>query len=100
MAAHVLAKKVYFLIWGTLMCLTGVTAAVSFVDLGRWSGVVAIAIASGKALLVALFFMHLRYEKQKVVWVWAFAGVFWLSILFALSMADYGTRGFLQIPGR
>jgi cytochrome c oxidase subunit IV len=100
MAEHVVAKKTYFMVWGALICLTAVTAAVSFVDLGQWSGPVAIFIASGKALLVIFFFMHMRYENQKMVWIWAIAGVFWLSILFVLSMADYTTRGFLNVPGR
>src|SRR6266542_4174927 len=98
MAEHVVPKRTYFMVWAALMVLTVVTAAVSFVDLGQWSGPVAIAIASCKALLVVLFFMHMRYENQKMVWIWAIAGVFWLSILFVLSMADYLTRGFLNVP--
>ncbi|MFB3916874.1 MAG: cytochrome C oxidase subunit IV family protein [Terriglobales bacterium] len=100
MAETVVGKKTYILVWAALMVLTALTGAVSFIDLHQWSSPVAMAIASLKAILVALFFMHLRYEKQKVIWVWAIAGVFWLSILFVLSMADYLTRGFLNVPGR
>jgi len=47
-----------------------------------------------------LFFMHLRYEHSKIVWVWALAGVFWLTILFFLCMIDYLTRGLLRVPGK
>ncbi len=100
MAEHIVPRKTYVIIWATLMVLTALTAAVSFLDLKQWSAPVAMAIASMKALLVAMFFMHLRYEKQKIVWIVALAGLFWLSILLVLSMSDYVTRGFLNVPGR
>ena len=100
MAETVIRKRTYVIIWGTLICLTVLTAGVSEIDLGQWNAPVAMAIAGSKAILVAMFFMHLRYEHQKIVWVWAMAGLFWLSILFLLSMTDYTTRGFLRVPGR
>lgn len=100
MSEIVVAKRTYILVWVALMCLTAITAAVSYINLGEWSGFVAIFIASLKALLVALFFMHLRYVHQKMAWIVAIAGFFWLSILFSLSMTDYATRNFLAVPGR
>ncbi len=100
MAEAIIARKKYILVWAALIILTVVTATVSEIDLGQWNAPVAMAIASTKALLVAMFFMHLRYEHSKMVWVWAIAGIFWLSILMVLSMADYTTRGFLAVPGR
>lgn len=100
MAETIVSKKTYVTIWLTLMVLTAVTATVSYIDLGAWSGVVAVAIASTKALLVALFFMHLRYDHQKIVWMVAIAGFFWLSILLFLTVTDYATRNFLPVPGR
>jgi cytochrome c oxidase subunit 4 len=100
MAEVIVSRKIYVWVWLALMALTALTAAISFIDLGQWSFPVAIAIASSKALLVALFFMHLRYEHSKIVWVWALVGVFWLSILFFLSMTDYLTRGLMHVPGK
>jgi cytochrome c oxidase subunit 4 len=100
MAEVIVGRKIYVLVWLALMVMTGLTAAVSFVDLGQWSAPVAMGIASTKVLLVALFFMHLRYTQSKIVWVWAIAGIFWLIILFCLSMTDYLTRGFLRVPGK
>jgi cytochrome c oxidase subunit 4 len=100
MAEAIVGRKIYVLVWLTLMVLTGLTATLSFVDLGQWSAPVAIGIASVKVLLVALFFMHLRYTQSKIVWLWAIAGIFWLTILFFLSMTDYITRGFLRVPGK
>ncbi|HLZ34619.1 MAG TPA: cytochrome C oxidase subunit IV family protein [Nitrospira sp.] len=97
---RVVPKKTYTVVWITLMCLTGLTAGLSFINLREWSTVVAFLIAVAKALLVAFFFMHLLYEKQKVVWIWASVGVFWLSILMVLTIADYMTRGYLRVPGK
>lgn len=100
MAETIVSKKTYVTVWVALMLLTTLTAGVSRLDLGEWSGFVAIAIASTKALLVALFFMHLRYTHQKMAWILALAGFFWLSILFGLSLTDYVTRNFFGVPGR
>lgn len=100
MAETIVGRKTYVLIWAALICLTVTTAVVSGIELGQWNAPVAMAIAATKALLVALFFMHLRYERSKIVWVWALAGIFWLLILFILTMSDYITRGLLNVPGR
>lgn|SRR5512147_232991 len=93
-------KKTYTLVWISLLCLTGLTAGLSFMNMHEWSTVVALLIAATKALLVASFFMHLLYEKQKVVWIWASVGIFWLSILMLLTILDYVTRGYLRVPGK
>lgn len=92
MSEHVVPKKTYIGIWLSLMVLTVVTALVSWVDLGEWSAVVALAIATSKALLVVLFFMHVKYLSQRITIIVIVAGVFWLGLLMSLSMADYGTR--------
>ena len=68
-------------------------------NLGDWSTVIALGIAAIKALLVLLFFMHLRYESYKLTAVVLFAGLFWMSILFVLSLTDYLTRGVTGTPG-
>jgi cytochrome c oxidase subunit 4 len=72
--------------------LTGVTAAVSFVDLGPFNAVVALVIATVKALLVVLFFMHVKYTSEKLTKIVIVSAIFWLFLLLALSMADYATR--------
>lgn len=100
MTETVVGKKTYVVVWAVLMCLTALTGAVSFINLGAWSTVVALAIACGKASLVIAFFMHLRYEKQRIIWVWATVSAVWLTILFILTMNDYVTRGFLRVPGK
>lgn len=100
MTEKVVGKSLYVWIWAVLMCLTAVTATVSFIDLHRWSTVVAFLIATIKAGLVVTFFMHLRYEKEKTIWIWAVVSAVWLTLLLVLTMGDYLTRGFLRVPGK
>jgi len=61
------AYRVYITVWGMLLVLTGITVAVSFLNLGLWNATAALAIASLKAALVALYFMHLRHEIKLVL---------------------------------
>lgn len=100
MAETAVRKRTYLWVWIALLCLTGLTGGVSFINLHAWSTVIALAIAVVKALLVATFFMHLLYEKQKIVWVWSAVGIIWLAILIVFTMNDYVTRGFLRVPGK
>ena len=92
MSEPILPNKLYITIWITLLCLTVITAAVSFVDLGPFNAVVALVIATFKALLVVLFFMHVKYTSEKLTKIVIVAAIFWLFLLLALSMADYATR--------
>ncbi|HXY02457.1 MAG TPA: cytochrome C oxidase subunit IV family protein [Terriglobales bacterium] len=89
---HIVSSKIYFAIWATLMCLTVITASVAFIDLGPFNTVVCLVIATVKALLVVLFFMHVKYTSEKLTKTVIIAAVFWLGILLVLSLADYSTR--------
>jgi cytochrome c oxidase subunit 4 len=92
MSEHIMSSKLYYTIWITLLCLTVITAAVSFVDLGPFNTIVALVIATVKALLVVLFFMHVKYTSEKLTKIVIVSAIFWLFLLLALSMADYATR--------
>jgi cytochrome c oxidase subunit 4 len=74
-----------------LMVFTITTVAVAFVNLGPFNIVVALAIASIKAVLVILFFMHMRYSPKRTQLVLV-CGFFWLAIMLTLTLADYRTR--------
>lgn len=91
--------KVLSVIFAVLLLLTLTTYGVAFVDLGPENVAVALAIAICKALLVALFFMHLRYGP-KLLWVVTGGGLFWLGILLTLTLSDYLTRGWLAGVGK
>jgi len=92
MSEHIVSSKIYVGIWAALMCLTVITATVAFVDLGPMNTVVALVIATLKALLVVLFFMHVKYASEKLTKMVIISAVFWLLILLFLSLADYTTR--------
>jgi len=87
-----MSSKLYYTIWIALLVLTVVTALVATVDLGPFNTIVALVIATFKALLVVLFFMHVKYTSEKLTKIVIVAAIFWLFLLLALSMADYGTR--------
>lgn len=97
MAEHVTSRKVYFLVFAALIVLTVVTWLVAQVDLGWANDVVALTIAVTKALLVLLFFMHVRYSTRMTV-LTAAAGFFWLAIMIGLTLSDYLTRGSSLLP--
>ena len=91
MAAHVVPVRTYYLIFAALMIGTGITVAASFVDLGVLNTIVALTIATVKAVLVVLFFMHVKYSTR-LTWAVVVGSVFWLGILLALTSSDYLTR--------
>jgi len=82
----------YFSVWVALLFGTFLTYEVAKIDLGVFNSAVALIIATTKALLVALFFMHLRGASEKLLKLVVISTVFFLFILMALSMADYATR--------
>jgi cytochrome c oxidase subunit 4 len=61
--AHIMSFRMLVIVWLGLMVLTVLTVAAIKVDLGAWNLYLAMAIATVKATLVALYFMHLRYDK-------------------------------------
>ena len=95
MSEHVTPKKTYYIIFAALLVLTYVTVGVSKIDLGPLNTIVAMAIAVTKALLVVLFFMHVRYSTRLTKLVVA-GGFVWLGIMFLLTMADFATRAGLR----
>ena len=60
-------------------------------DLGRLNTVAALAIACFKALIVVLYFMHVKYSTR-LTWAVVAGSVFWLGILLTLTFSDYLTR--------
>lgn len=96
MSEHIVERKTYWLIFSALVALTLLTIGVANLDLGPLNTFVALGIAGLKAMLVALYFMHVRYSSRLLQLV-VVGGLFWLSILFALTMSDYLTRGWLSL---
>jgi cytochrome c oxidase subunit IV len=91
MSEHVLPKKLYFMVFLSLIVLTAITTAVAFIDLGPFNTVVALVIAVMKASLVVLFFMHLKYQTG-MTRVVILAALLWLAVLIGITMSDVFTR--------
>jgi cytochrome c oxidase subunit IV len=95
MSEHIVHPRVYITIFLALMLGTGLTVLAAFRDFpGPLNAVVAMTIAVVKATLVILYFMHVRYSSR-LIWLIIAAALFWLAILFALTISDYWTRSWL-----
>ncbi len=107
MSEHVVPVRTYVAVFAALMVLTLLTVAAARVDLGApvvlgvalpSNVIVAMAIAVLKAVLVVLFFMHVKYSGRLVQLVVASAVAF-LAILLLITLGDYWSRGWLGTPG-
>lgn len=98
---HLVSPVIYVVVLIILITLMCFTVIMAFVDVEPWTTArhlgsgwntgIAIASATAKAILIGLFFMHIRYGSR-LTWVFASAGFVWLMIMLALTMTDYMTR--------
>lgn len=93
MSEHIVSRKLYFGVFAALMVGTVVTVLAAQVDFGNEvvNTLIALSIAVTKAMLVVLYFMHVRYS-QRLIWVIVAGGFFWLAIMMALTGSDYLSR--------
>ena len=95
MSEHIVQPRIYIVIFLALMLGTGLTVFAAFHDFpGPLNAVVALTIAGVKATLVVLYFMHVRYSSR-LIWLVIGSALFWLAIMFALTISDYWTRTWL-----
>jgi cytochrome c oxidase subunit IV len=97
MSGHVSPIKVYIGIFLTLMALTAITVFVAYINLGQLNKIVALGIASFKATLVVLYFMHVKYASRMTKLI-VISGLFFLGILLTLTMTDYASREWVNPP--
>lgn len=88
---HIVSPKTYIVIFLALVIGTSLTTWAAFQNFGRFNIVIALAIATAKATLVVLFFMHARYSPRRTHLV-IICAIFWLGIMLTLTLADYQTR--------
>lgn len=104
---HILPLSTYLKVFAALMILLVLTLLVYYFDPTHmlppafsWFGItVAMIVAIVKAVLVILFFMHVKYST-KMTWVFASASFVFVAIMFVLTLSDYFTRGLLETAGR
>jgi cytochrome c oxidase subunit 4 len=94
MSGHAKASslKLYFGIWAVLLFLTFLTYQIAAVDLDPFNAAAALIIATVKATLVALFFMHVWHASEKLTKLVIISALFFLALLLGLTMTDYATR--------
>jgi len=99
--AHVPSVKTYLYVFLALLVGTGLTVFAAKFDLGPLNNIVAMGIAGTKAVIVALFFMHLRHSTRMTI-LTAVAGIFWLFLMIGMFMMDYVSRisTMLPVPGK
>jgi cytochrome c oxidase subunit 4 len=90
-AHHIVSPVVYVAILFALLVGTALTVWASYVDLGIWNPIIALAIACTKATLVVLFFMHVKYSSR-LTKLTVFAGIFMFLTLISMTLADYISR--------
>ena len=95
MSEHIVQPRIYVTIFLALMVGTTLTVMAAFYDFpGPLNAVIALTIASIKATLVVLYFMHVRYSGR-LIWLVIVAALLWLAIMFAITFSDYWTRAWL-----
>ena len=96
MSEHIVPVRIYVTIFVVLLVGTALTVVAAFQDFPwQLNTIVAMTIATAKATLVVLYFMHVRYSAR-LVWVIVAAALFWVAILFAFTLGDFYTRGWLS----
>jgi cytochrome c oxidase subunit IV len=82
----------YFAVWIALLIGTGVTVYAATLDLAPYNAAVALVIATIKATLVALFFMHVYHASEKLTKIVVISAIFFLLLMLGLTITDYATR--------
>jgi cytochrome c oxidase subunit 4 len=99
MSQHIMPVRTNVQIFVILLVLLVATVVAAYLPLGALHFPIAMTIAVAKAVLIVLFFMHLRYSHRLTAVV-SVAGFLWLGIMLALTLSDYLSRGWLNIPGK
>jgi cytochrome c oxidase subunit IV len=84
-------RTLYWKIYAALMILLLATVGAAYINLGDYNIVVALVIAVTKAVLVVVFFMHVRYNS-KLIWLYASLGFIWMTYLLVGVFGDVMTR--------
>ena len=97
MSEHIVSVRVYITIFLVLLVGTALTVWAAFIDFPfGLNTIIAMTIAVTKATFVVLYFMHVRYSGR-LIWLVIAAALFWMGIMFALTISDYSSRDWLPI---
>jgi cytochrome c oxidase subunit IV len=88
---HIVTPVQYSMVFAALLVGTALTVIAAKIDLGVFNPVIALAIACTKAVIVILFFMHVKYQS-KLVKLTVTAGFFTFLVLITMTLSDYVSR--------
>ncbi|MGD0731361.1 MAG: cytochrome C oxidase subunit IV family protein [Terracidiphilus sp.] len=88
---HIVSPRIYIIVGSALLVLTGTTVWASFQEWGVFNPIAALGIAVVKAMIVALFFMHVKYSTRLTM-LTVGAGIFTFLTLISMTLADYISR--------
>jgi cytochrome c oxidase subunit 4 len=88
---HIVTPAQYAMVYLTLLVGTGLTVWAAYVDLGVMNPIIALGIACFKAVVVILFFMHVKYQSG-LIKMTVGAGFFTFLVLITMTLSDYISR--------
>ena len=88
---HIVTPLQYGMVFGALLLGTILTVLAADKDMGVMNPVIALGIACTKAVIVILFFMHVKYQSN-LVKMTVFAGFFTFAVLITMTLSDYISR--------
>jgi cytochrome c oxidase subunit 4 len=88
---HIVSPAQYALVFGTLLLFTLLTVVAANIDMGVFNPIIALGIASFKAVVVILFFMHVKYQSN-LIKMTVGAGFFTFLVLITMTLSDYMSR--------
>ena len=88
---HIVTPFQYLLVFGTLLVGTAITVGAAYVDLKVFNPIIALAIACFKAVVVILFFMHVKFQSR-LIKMTVGAGFFTFMVLITMTLSDYISR--------
>ncbi len=94
---HIVTPATYIKAMAVLMVLLVLTVAAAQFEMGFLNVPIALAIATAKAVVIMMYFMHLKFSS-KLVWIFATVAFVFVGIMFALTLSDYFTRDWLVNP--
>jgi cytochrome c oxidase subunit 4 len=98
MKEHVASIQTRVIVFVALLVLLFATVGAAHLPMGDLQFPVAMTIATIKAVLIALFFMHVLYS-HRLTMVVCIASLLWLGIMLALTLSDYQSREWFESPG-
>jgi len=88
---HIVTPIQYAMVFGTLLLFTGITVGAAYINMGPLNPVIALGIACFKAVVVILFFMHVKYQSH-LIKMTVGAGFFTFIVLITMTLSDYMSR--------